>query len=363
MKFSTAMLVFHMLIRNTASQDNAIPFLGSIYDSAFDPPDLTAIVDISTGHYQLEAFKCKNNDNILTGTSLKMSSQLSWVSIGMPEFVPISSPQNPNVSSLFYPIETGFLSNIEMLTDSQREILASVASDKYNITFSRANIINMILSKFVCTLTIPTQKHKQVVVTGKVSSFHTFPLVMKFPALANKKTLFNKAVKNFDVEFHCDIESKEYMTEERPPLTMSREQPQYTALMKKLFAAEEQTESATNRAYIESVGRGMYNALDIEKNYKMTFADFVRLFADDLISQVSVLPVSNVLCCPERTGQSLDGETQGSAAIRKQTPNKHEKGGYDWRNLSQERNDTRKHVGGLCTRRFDVVWLAGWLAD
>ena len=296
MKFFAALFVFQLLIHGTESQNDAIPFLGSAFDSVFDPPDLTAIVNIPSGQYQLEAFKCKNNDNALKSTSSPTRiSELSWVSIGMPKFVQISSIRNPNVSSLFFPTETGFVSNIEMLTNRQRDTLASVATEKYGIKLSRKNIINMILSKFVCTLTIPTQSHTQVVVTGNVSNFHTFPLIMKFRALGNKKTLFQRAIENIDVDFQCDTESEEYLSEEKPPLAISSEQAEYAQLMEQLFDSEQQTESAVNLTFIESVARGTYDALNIEKDYKMSEADFVPLFADDLVSQVSDLCITCAL--------------------------------------------------------------------
>ena len=118
---------------------------------------------------------------------------------------------------------------------------------------------------------------------------------MKFRALGNKKTLFQRAIENIDVDFQCDTESEEYLSEEKPPLAISSEQAEYAQLMEQLFDSEQQTESAVNLTFIESVARGTYDALNIEKDYKMSEADFVPLFADDLVSQVSDLCITCAL--------------------------------------------------------------------
>ena len=78
---------------------------------AFDLPDLTVLVETTTGSYQLEAFKSVNNDKIIedsTSNKTNKAPQLNWVSVGKPTFVNTSDPKNPKVYNLFHRSNFGF---------------------------------------------------------------------------------------------------------------------------------------------------------------------------------------------------------------------------------------------------------------
>lgn len=112
---------------------------------AFDLPDLITTVATDSGTAQLVAYKSTNNDRILVNatasakTPSSSSSQLFWVSIGVPKLIRTPDPQNRTAAGgrthrLFHFNHNGFSAYVQMMTSSQRQALAATARSKYTLT-------------------------------------------------------------------------------------------------------------------------------------------------------------------------------------------------------------------------------------
>ena len=124
---------------------------------AFELPDLTAIVETTSGLFLLEVYRSIGNDQIIrdmaTGQSAELAkkSQLFWVSIGQTNFVKTPNPQNQELE-IFHNTTSDFNTYIQMLTPTYRSALAGAAQTKYHIEVNDSQIVNLILQRFECVL-------------------------------------------------------------------------------------------------------------------------------------------------------------------------------------------------------------------
>ena len=162
---------------------------------AFELPDLTATIDtLVGGHYQIKAYKSVHNDRILLQNAegkptAGSRSQLFWVSVGQPTLVKTPVPTRTGghdpaiVARLFHNSTLGFYTYVQMLTPAQRVLLADTANDKYHgVKVSEKQIVNLILSKFECSLQLFDEAENKYLITGKVTDFLNFPLRVDFKA-------------------------------------------------------------------------------------------------------------------------------------------------------------------------------------
>ena len=117
-----------------------------------DLADLTVDYETDNGWISLEAFKSSLNDLIIQSNDMSKYGQLNWLSIGYPQLVLTSNPANKSLSQIFVFKPEGFYVRVEMLNNLQRSLFQSVVKRKYNININVEQIVNLIPSKFECSM-------------------------------------------------------------------------------------------------------------------------------------------------------------------------------------------------------------------
>ena len=143
--------------------------------------DLTVDYQTDNGWISLEAFKSSINDLIIQANDLNKYGQLNWLSIGYPQLVLTPNPTNKSLNQMFIFKPEGFYVRVEMLTNLQRKLFQGVVQRKYNIPISTEQIVNLVPSKFECSMNFYVDS-KRILINGKVNQFNTFPLKIEFAA-------------------------------------------------------------------------------------------------------------------------------------------------------------------------------------
>lgn len=262
---------------------------------AFDLPDLTATLETPTGTSQLEAFKSINNDQILRDTTGKRTSELFWVSVGLPNFVKTPDPRNQTIKRLFHFSNNGFNTYVEMMTASQRKALATTARTKYRVEISENQVVNLILSRFQCTLLLYDDVGGKYILNGKVSDFRNFPLRMDFvaPRRSHERQLFTESMEGgestADLQFDCKMESSGKLMRTNT-LMISADQQLQIGLEEKLFGPTGPggaNEVYVTRDQMTGLATEMYATLNIVEDYQMPEVQFREAFVEGLVAQVS----------------------------------------------------------------------------
>ena len=283
-------------------------------DIAFDLPDLAATMEASTGgEYQMEAFKSVNNDRILQnaaagGGASFASSQLFWVSVGQPSVVKTAVPSktgqtNSTPMRLFLFSTSGFYTYVQMLTPAQRRLLAATANTKYHGAGVAENqIVNLILSKFECSLPLYDLAGNKYLVKSKVTDFRRFPLRLDFTALQRsiERKLFDALangvddLNEVDFSFTCQMASSGKLIRTNTLMIGLRQQEQI-GLVDKLFGTSTSTPSTeapsksvyVTRDQITTLAEEMYSTLNIVDDYQMPVIQFDEAFVDGLIREAA----------------------------------------------------------------------------
>ncbi|RNA44546.1 hypothetical protein BpHYR1_042725 [Brachionus plicatilis] len=179
---------------------------------AFDLPDLTAIFTLpdQKTKVQLEAFRSRLNDKILAENETSKHSQLMWVSTGNPRLVMTKIDQKSG-SELFHFTPEGFYTFVEMLNDDHIQLLAEKAKLFYTIDIAQNQILNLILSKFECSIVL-FSLHSKTFIKGRVNQFRVFPLRLDFLAPVGTKERQNFIKRLLEdkssISIHCEIASQ-----------------------------------------------------------------------------------------------------------------------------------------------------------
>ena len=282
---------------------------------AFDLPDLTAIVETTSGFFQLEAYKSIDNDQIIRDVvsgqtaALAKTSQLFWVSVGQPDFVKTPNPRDPAVNKIFHNFTSGFNTYIQMLTPTHRRMLAGTAQTKYHVEVNDSQIVNLILSKFECTLDMFDDIGNKYLLKGRVLDFRQFPLRMDFqaPPRSKERKLFVDLLADAqDLEFVCTIASAGKLMRTRT-LVISGQQQQLIGLEEKLFGEDPPDNVFVTRNQLVGLTNELYSTLNIAEDYRMSETQFKDAFYDDLVSQIAsnqfaLIPIDIVLASLSRYG-------------------------------------------------------------
>ena len=270
--------------------------LSSGTDIVFESPDLITLVETTSGLFHLEAYKSVNNDQILrnvsSGQPTARTSQLFWVSVGQPEFVKMPDSHDPNVAALFHSSATGFSTYIQMLTPAHRSVLASTARTKYGVDVNNSQIVDLVLSKFECSLVMFDIIGNKHLLRGEVADFRHFPLRMDFqvPPSSTSRKLFLKLLEtNSNLEFSCEMATAGTMAKTNTLVITTRQQ-KLIGLEEKLFG--ELSDNSPNRAYVTrdqmtNLAREMYSTLNIVEDFRMTEVQFIESFIEDLVDQAA----------------------------------------------------------------------------
>lgn len=295
----------------------------SIVDIAFDLSDITTSFQLPTETGHLEAFKYINNDKLQQGTTGTMTSQLRWVSYGLPTLK--KTRDHVNASEKFFHFsDSGFSTHIDMMTQDQRSALALAAQRKYEITIQDDQIVNLILSKFQCTLTLEDEAGRKYPLIGKVAEFRRFPLRMKFAATRRsiERKVFLQSLTDAgghpDLHFDCHIEAGGGKVIKTNTLTITSDQQEQLGFDEKLFGAAGGNDS--NNAYVtrnqmSELSHEMYSTLNIIEEYEIPETQFSEEFVSGLISQLASssfapVPIDIVLASLSKYGFDIKADLQ-----------------------------------------------------
>ena len=281
---------------------------------AFDMPDLTAIVETTSGRIQLEAFKWSKNDQILgrlgqqSNAGAANSMELRWVSIGYVTFVETPDPKPPKTVKLFHKTGYGFTTYIDMLSPAHRNVLAGAAKKKYRVDVTGDQIFHLILSKFECSRKMyDDSTGAKYLLKGEISGFHEFPLQMDFeapPGSIERRLFDQELARGGSQKFNCRLLAHA-KDETINRLTVTAYQQQLMGLEEKLFGSSSANISApemsdyptdvfVTRLQASELANEMYSSLNILEEYEMPELQFSEAFVSDLISQIAASSFTHV---------------------------------------------------------------------
>jgi hypothetical protein len=171
-------------------------------------PDLELTFQNEFQNIHLEAFKSLNNDKILFLNNTKRYPQLLWTSLGNPKLVKRKSIIDDSLQLFHFTPEEIYV-YIEMLTEEHKQLLADSASKKYSQKIDKSQIINLILSKFECSLKF-FDGQNTISLYGKVTQFRKFPLRLDIlaPETAIERKLLLDRLNdslNIDLVLNCEL--------------------------------------------------------------------------------------------------------------------------------------------------------------
>ena len=274
------------------------PIVSNDAKISFDLVDITIDVEENDNQLHLQAFKSKSNDEIIDRNKINEFSRLKWVSIGNPRFIKTSNVNQKNVSQIFHFNDEGFYAFVEMLTKKQKNLFSNAIKRKYGTNVSSDQIVNLVLSKFECTL--PMRDGAQtILIKGEVDEFYSIPLRLMFaaPLGSTERQLFQKLLysnqqeENSDLIFKCAIEAGSVEKKENT-LKISFDQINQLNLLDKLFGPASTT--YVTRDQMSELAVEMYTSLNIIEEYEMPMYQFNEKFVEGLIGQVSASSFNQV---------------------------------------------------------------------
>lgn len=150
----------------------------AIKSYSFDEADLSAHIINSklNNGLMLEAFKCKENVQIIAKNETLKFKHLAWVSPGLGKLLTLIDWKS--LSGLLN--GTGYLNvNVELLTSEHRNLLVKKVYEKYSIKVTPGQIAPMALSKFECSLE-STSPALKFVAHGRVKDLKKLPFTIEF---------------------------------------------------------------------------------------------------------------------------------------------------------------------------------------
>ncbi len=255
----------------------------------FDLADLTVDYQTDNGWISLEAFKSSINDLIIQANDVNKYGQLNWLSIGYPQLVLTPNPTNNSLNQMFVFKPEGFYVRVEMLTNLQRKLFQGVVQRKYNILISAEQIVNLVPSKFECSMNFYVD-NKRILINGKVNQFNTFPLKIEFaaPSTTPERLALEKRIKDdgsdLDLNIDCEINSKG-KTYRQNTLIITGDQLYKIGLIDDLFGPA--TDRYVTRRQMTDLTSEVYLKLNIIEDYQMPASQFKENFLNDLIAQAA----------------------------------------------------------------------------
>jgi len=294
-------------------------------------------VETSSGQFQLEAFKSINSDRILRDlqkagqltTSRMTTSQLSWVSVGVPLLYETPAKGNANVSRLFHFTKFGFYTHIQMLSPAHSKLLATIASRKYNVSVEGDQIVHLVLSSFECSLLLHDDADNTYLLKGQVTTFCNFPLRMDFKAPRNsvERKLFHEqfteSQNENDLHLVCSMASKGKHVKTNTLTITSHEIEQLG--LEKLFGQAQSSNSSSfvyvTRDQMISLAADMYSTLNIIEDFQMPETQFSEAFVEGLIGhfasrQFAHVPISKSLKAISACGLDIRGDLRADEIQR-----------------------------------------------
>ena len=288
-------LLFILILLNyitVESQDiSKLPAVSNDAKISFDLVDITIDADENDNQLHLQAFKAKSNDEIIEKNKINEFSRLNWVSIGNPRLIKTSNINQINITQIFHFNDEGFYAFVEMLTKKQKHMFLEAIKRKYNINIQIDQIVNLVLSKFECSLSVRDGIRTRLI-KGEVEEFYSTPLRLMFPAPLDsmERKLFQKVLysnyqeENSDLVFKCTIEAGSVEKKENS-LKIFFNQLNQLNILDNLFGPA--SEVYVTRDQLSDLAIEMYTSLNIIEEYEMPMYQFNEKFVEGLITQVS----------------------------------------------------------------------------
>ena len=156
----------------------------------------------------IEAYRSKNNDQIIRKKETSRYRELEWYSIGYP-FLANIHLKNSSLSfaNLFQITPKGFNICIQFLSDAQKRAIIEKIKNKYGIDVHASQIVKLELSEFTCSIDINCDQISEgsIKLNGSSKDFSSFPIKVEFKE-SDKKAIkcFERYLVNHQyVDIHC----------------------------------------------------------------------------------------------------------------------------------------------------------------
>jgi hypothetical protein len=187
---------------------------------------------------------------------------------------------------------------VDMLTSQHKKLLKEVVKRKYNIEVSSSQIVNLIASKFDCSLNIldtdsnPSDS-KVVFIKGNVNQYRTLPLRVDFwcPKHSRERLAFEKRLnmslhdaQHLDFYFKCEIISNGHIVKQNQFQLDSRQLTEL-GIVDEIFGPADSAYVTRNQA--SKLSSSIYSVFKVDETYQIPESQFNSLFIDDLILKTS----------------------------------------------------------------------------
>ena len=234
---------------------------------------------------QLEAYKTKKNDLILSQKKSDEYDQLHWTSIGYPT---LTVKKSSSGSSLFHFTNDGFFTHVEMLTENQKSMFADAAKRKYKIDVKKEQITTLVPSEFKCELEFSCDE-EPIFLKGDVYNKKTWPLALKFKYgnyEKNTKECIKKYISdNLDsLELRCEILAQAN-SEQTNVFSINFKSENNNELVNELFGKSESIYVTRNQ--MDDFSQSIYSSMNVFEQYEQSEDQFNNIFVEDFIKQMS----------------------------------------------------------------------------
>ena len=280
MNFYYLILFIFMINESLFCQEIKNPLISNDDKIVFGLVDITIEVNENDDVYKIEAFKTKDNDEILSRNNSYEFSKLAWVSIGYPKFVRNKRNKGHNI---FHFTDNSVFAKISMLTNDYKKYIVDAIKSKYRVSVGTNQITTMSLSKFDCETSVFDKNNKGKMLHSHVRNFAKFPLELQFqyPKNSNEHQIFQN---NPELHFDCVIKAGAAQKKSNV-LTINHNQLNELRIIEDLFGPS--SEVYVTRNQLTNLAFDIFTSLDIVEEYQIPEKDFNIKFVDDLITQIA----------------------------------------------------------------------------
>ena len=147
--------------------------------------DIENVIDLVIKHKSkiIRAYPSINNNEILKGKDTSRFGELVWHSIGSPTLLNFHSKKSSfSILDVFIITHNGFFLQIELLTETQRELLKEAVKSKYGIDVKTSQIHDLIPSKLKCKTEVTCSNGTILKLYGEALDLEHNPLNVQFVA-------------------------------------------------------------------------------------------------------------------------------------------------------------------------------------
>ena len=172
----------------------------------FTFPDLDVLTTGDDGYIiNLEAYKSNRND-------FSEIKDLKWHSVGVPSLL-ATKTETSKLAKLFHVTREGFYTHVEFLTNQQKKLLATEASNIHDATIEPNQIKMIILSSISCELSI-VEGNLKYSLESHHHSINKYPvrLMFEYANGTKERETFENRLKQLDqypLTINCHVRNKD----------------------------------------------------------------------------------------------------------------------------------------------------------